>query len=186
MIPLQLDGLAGDPLTPVVAIGGVLALVLGVLGRIWIDRRRSPRPAPVDTFEEPEPEDVEEEAPAPEEPPPPLLAKAASRFSAGEFTGTVQAAYMHTRNHLATEHDLEAAGTHWDFFSRCEERGPDDGVAALRELTTLYERAVFGSETIDRENAERALDLSVSLTGDSIPAERSEHRSRRRSDMARR
>lgn len=173
LIALQLEGLGGGPLGPVVVVGGVLALVVGVLGRLWIEGRRnraSPSSVRIEDASTPDvahldSPDVDEV----DEPPAPLLDTAVTRFSDGEFAGTVQAAYMHARRWLADEHGVEADGTHSDFYARYVERGTFEDAGALRELSDLYERAVFGTDPIERADARRALDLSASLTGATLP-----------------
>lgn len=168
LIPLQVGGLLEGPLVGVAIVGGILALLVGVIGRIWIERHRNPFRPSID--QEPMEETIETDEQVRSSPEDlgveygRLLETASDRLARDEFRGSVQAAYVYTREFLAEKHDIESSGTHWDFYDRCAAIGLEGAESDLDVLTTIYERAVFDTEQVGREEAELAVDIASEIS----------------------
>lgn len=181
MTPFQLGQLPGSsvggvPTVAVLAVLGLAALVTGAFLRFQVDRARrggSTAGGPDDTDRRRgstvRPGNRE---PMPETPPeavPDLLQTAAQRLSRADHDGAIKAAYMFCRVRLASRLDVPPEGTHWDFFDEVAAVGLGNDQDAFRELSVLYEQAVFGSQDLDGGEAERALALAAELTGEAPP-----------------
>lgn len=180
--PLQVDtffkgSVFGIPSYGVLILSGFLGLVLGIGVRIVLDEWnmdlitllsvRINRVGSEIDDDSPgqalESEMVQLSAMDRDEPPEPSLsATVEEHLTAGDFERTVKRAYSEIRHFLASETGVSTDGTHWDFFKECETIDviPLDD---LFEMTELYERAVFGSYEITKEDAQRAVTYAETL-----------------------
>ncbi|NGM70338.1 DUF4129 domain-containing protein [Natronolimnobius sp. AArcel1] len=84
-----------------------------------------------------------------------FLERAEFHLSSGQTNEAVELAYAGARLALSVTvgDDVDRSRTHWEFY----ERYPGPQPADLESLTTTYERAAFGPETVSVDDAEDAL-----------------------------
>lgn len=105
-----------------------------------------------------------------------FLIAARERLDAGEFDAAVRAAYAAARRRVTRLSDLPQGGTHWECYAACETADVDgERLAALRELTELYERAAFAPGSLDSERAQRAVTRADEFARD-LPTDSDEMR----------
>lgn len=98
-----------------------------------------------------------------------LLQHASEHLQAGQPDVAVQACYSAVRQDLESRIDVTGAPTHWEFYQKYRQTNDPDStaddpsVAALREVTEEYERAVFSVEYVSIDEARTVLERARTL-----------------------
>ena len=98
-----------------------------------------------------------------------VLESARELLEDGNRTAAVVTVYAAVRRELLSQASpTDPMRTHWEFFASCQGGGlPEKQLDALRELTQLYEVAIFSSGELSPETAETALQAGTQILGDS-------------------
>lgn len=163
VVRFQLSGTGTVSIEIPLLIGGVVALLIGGGGLLYVRTGGRTTPDSASDTESPG-ADVTAGAVREGSTRVPMTERARDSLESENLTEAVRIAYAAGRTSMTERHDLDGSGTHWEFFRRCKATSINEGERdSLKQLTEIYERAAFAPSEVTESTATEALDLAERL-----------------------